>query len=193
MDSPVRALAASSFGGYQPTMSRVAGIRLAKSIPNRTIDLDIKPESDTNPINLTNSARISVAILTTPDFDASTVNVETVCFGANPPDPAASDCTESHLRGHTDQDVDADGDFDLVLHFDTSETGIAFGDTEAFVTGYTVDGIGIEGRDFVRVTPSCGIGFELAFLLPPLIWARRLRLRSTNDADNPQDREHRIQ
>jgi hypothetical protein len=51
-----------------------------------------------------------------------------------------------------EEDVDGDGDVDLVFHFRLEDTGIVCGDTEAWLTGLTFDGVEISGSDkFVTV------------------------------------------
>lgn len=115
------------------------------------ITLDIKPGSSTNPINVNRGGGvIPVAILTTPTFNALTVNPLSACFGDSGA-PSQRDCTESHGRGHN-EDVDRDRDIDLMLHFDAGENGIDAGDVTACLIGRTFAGIGVYGCD--RVTTN---------------------------------------
>ena len=102
-------------------------------------------------INLGSHGVIPVFLLTTPSFDATTVDPATVCFG-DAEDPAQHDCTDAHGRGHS-QDVDRDGDLDLVLHFEARETGIDAGDTEACLEGEATGGVFVEGCDAIVVNP----------------------------------------
>jgi hypothetical protein len=114
--------------------------------PVVAVNIDIKPGSDPNAINLKSRGVIPVAILTTDTFDATTVDHLSAKFG-----PAG--VTEAHGRGHV-EDVNGDTDWDLVFHFRTKDTGIACGDTSAMLTGTTVDGQPIKGQDSVK-TVGC--------------------------------------
>ena len=108
--------------------------------------IDIKPGSFPNSINLKSKGVIPVAILTTDDFDATIVDPLSVLFGPN-------GATESHGKGHI-EDVDGDGDLDMVLHFNTLETGIQCGDTSASLSGITTGGQSFEGSDSIK-TVGC--------------------------------------
>lgn len=111
-----------------------------------SVVIDIKPGSDSSPINPKSKGVITVAILTTSTFDATTVDPLSVKFGPN-------EATEAHGRGHL-EDVNGDGKLDLVLHFRTRETGIQCGDLSVFLTGETIGGQPITGSDLIR-TVGC--------------------------------------
>lgn len=115
--------------------------RFQDCVPVTVVGLDIKPGSDPNSINLNSKGVVPVAVLTTEDFDASTVDPVTVLFaGASP------------LRWAT-EDVDGDGDMDLLFHFKTVELNLDESSTEATLTGTTSGGQYFEGTDTVNVVP----------------------------------------
>jgi len=105
------------------------------------VNLDIKPGSDPNSINLKSKGVVPVAVLTTDDFDASTVDPETVVFADASP-----------VRW-TIEDVDADGDLDMLFHFKMQELNLDETSSEATLTGTTDDGISIKGTDSVNIVP----------------------------------------
>lgn len=114
-----------------------------------TVVLDIKPGSSTNPINLKSKGVIPVAILSSASFDARAIDFKTICFG-DAQDPSQRDCSEAHSIAHW-QDVNGDGRIDMVLHFEMQQTGIDPGDTQACVSGKTLNGESVQGCDAINV------------------------------------------
>jgi hypothetical protein len=114
------------------------------------------------------SGVIPVAILGSDTFDVANVDMTTLAF-------AMGGAAPWHKVGSHLEDVDEDRLTDLVSHYLTQETEIAFGDTEACVTGRLLDGTPLAGCDSIVTVGFCGVGFEVAFLLPALIWLRQRR------------------
>jgi len=110
------------------------------------VTIDIQPGSDMNSIRPGGKGKISVAILSTDNFDATTVDPTTVLFG--------STGTETAPVHSAMEDVDRDGDLDIILKFNTQATGIQCGNTSASLNGKTFSGQPIRGSDSLR-TAGC--------------------------------------
>ncbi len=110
-------------------------------------EIDIKPGSDSNPINPSLEGDLPVAIFGSDSFDVADVDVATLAFG-----PSSAPIAHSH--GPHSEDLDGDGFTDLMAHFRIQKTGIAFGDTEACIAGETLDGTHFEGCDAMRTVPD---------------------------------------
>lgn len=72
------------------------------------VDVDIKPESGENPVNVRSMGVLPVAVLGTADFNVTNINQTTIRLNE----------TCEPLRCSY-EDVDGDGNIDLVLKFDT--------------------------------------------------------------------------
>jgi hypothetical protein len=136
---------------YVADSGRAPGLRIIDFGPEyaatTTVDIDIKPGSDPNSINPDDGGVVPVALLGSDAFDVSEVDVATLKFG---PDDAVPD----HTHGPHVEDVNADGLPDLLVHFDTGESGIVFGTLVACVEGAALDGKPFNGCDAVRTVPD---------------------------------------
>jgi hypothetical protein len=110
------------------------------------ISIDIKPDTFPNSINPKSQGKIAVALLTTEAFDATAVDPTTVLFGATG--------IEAEPVHSAMEDVDGDGDTDLVFHFISRDTGITCGTGSATLTGAIFAGPKITGSDSIE-TVGC--------------------------------------
>jgi len=120
--------------------------------PGIVVDIDIKPGGEPNsvPCNKPNFG-IPVAILSSADFDATTVDHTTVNL------QGAYELHLDHKTGNMkrhEEDVDGDGDIDLVFHFKLGDTDLDCSSTEGTLTGETYDGIPITGFDTLNMIGS---------------------------------------
>lgn len=117
--------------------------------PGECVDIDIKPGSDPNAIDPDSRGTIPVAILHTDHFDPATVDVSTVRFG-DPEDVDSGGGAAPAHGGHL-EDVDGDGDVDLVFHFPTRDAGFDGDETQGKLVGYTTEGTPVVGTDSVKL------------------------------------------
>ena len=115
-----------------------------------TVQIDIKPGSYPNSVNLGSNGVVPVAILTDDLFDATTVNPETVNLaGAG----VAIRGKGNKYLAH-EQDVNDDGLIDLVLQVETENLDPGqFQDGYAILAGATYGGQAIEGMDEITIVP----------------------------------------
>jgi hypothetical protein len=112
------------------------------------VAIDIKPNEFPNTINLGSGGTVAVAILSSPDFQAVTVDPSSVTLASAP----------VRLRGQgtlmvSQEDVNADGLVDLLVHVSTEALQLSEGDVNAVLNGMTFDGTPIAGADTIRVVP----------------------------------------
>ncbi|MBW2543639.1 MAG: hypothetical protein JRF15_16275 [Deltaproteobacteria bacterium] len=119
--------------------------------PETEVQIDIKPHSDTNPINLSSNGNVAVALLSSDSFDVRDVDVTTLAFGpagaAPRHDLTDSKIFEEHLVSSHGSPLKS-----LISHYATPETGIAIGDTNACLSGEMLAGALFEGCDSILTT-----------------------------------------
>jgi len=112
------------------------------------VAIDIKPGSDPNCINNNGHGVIPVAILSSPEFDATQVAPLTVSLEGQ----------AVRVRGNgqpqaSAEDVNGDGLDDLVVQIQDVDGTFQEGDTTATLTGETFSGTQIEGTESICIVP----------------------------------------
>ena len=153
IQSDGKIIAAGGAGGCTPPCS----FALARYEPGSAaieVSIDIRPGADGNPIPPSGRGVVRVAVLSSDEFDATSVDPGTVCFG-DADDPARRNCTARRPTQRTD--VNEDGLTDLVLQFDFVQAGVDAADTMACLTGRTFEGTEIQGCDAAQTARRRGI------------------------------------
>lgn len=131
----------------------VTGLRIeleyATAEKIRNVSIDIKPGSFPNSINLGSEGNIPVAILSSSDFDATAVDVATILLSN-----ASVIVKRNGSYAAAAEDINGDGLPDLVVHVNTASLAVDGLADEAVLTGQTLDGQKIQGKDPIRVVPN---------------------------------------
>jgi len=106
-----------------------------------SVDIDVKPGSEQNPINLGARGLLPVCVFSSETFDARLIDPATVdCAGA----PVALRGRNARFMAHP-EDIDGDGLLDLVLQFEVQRL-----DREQLAEGWaSLSGATSEGQEFV--------------------------------------------
>lgn len=132
-------------GEYQLTIS-AEGLRT---------DIDIKPGSWPNSLNLNGNGSVPVGIFGSTEFNVHDIDKSTVRCGLTGLEAVP---VHKGYCGHV-EDLNGDGIDDMVFHFREGELGIPV-DTEGneelilLIAGQLDNGIYFEGTDIVRITPN---------------------------------------
>ena len=116
--------------------------------PFLPIPIDIKPGDANNTINLRSRGVIVVAILSTAEFGATTVDLGRVTLAGA---PVATQGRGTPMTSVAD--LNRDGRLDLLLHFRTQDLELDPASTEAVLKGRTFSGQLIRGVDSIRLVP----------------------------------------
>ena len=106
------------------------------------VQIDVRPGSDENPIQLGSRGVVPVVLYGEVDFAVEDVNVSALAFGSAP-------ASLAHRNGPHYEDVDGDGLLDMILHYRIKDTGLTAYDAVVCLIGATVDEMPFEGCDDV--------------------------------------------
>jgi hypothetical protein len=119
-------------------------LTVAWTVPTQAqlmVDIDVKPGSDVNPINLKAQGKTPIAVLCTPLVTPSALGGLTLMVGT----AIGEQCRFV--------DVDSDGCQDIVCQFATQDLGVTCETTELTVIGTLADGTTFTGTDTITPKP----------------------------------------
>lgn len=126
-----------------------------KTVKRLVVQIDIKPGSWPNSLNLNGNGVVPVGVFGGPTFDVNSIDLKTVFCGVVGNEAApVHDGYCAHI-----EDINGDGTNDMVFHFREGDLGISTatpGNTEMplYLTAKLTNGVYIEGKDIIRITPN---------------------------------------
>ena len=137
---------ASGFDSQGMPVDSFRAVATVSALESVNVDIDIKPGSDPNTINLGSNGNVPVAIFSDATFDATTIDPTSVTL----------EDAQVRMKGNgtaqaSSDDINLDGLLDLVVHVETSGLDLTVGDVVAQLNGVTYGGRAITGSDMVRV------------------------------------------
>jgi len=117
------------------------------------VDIDIKPDSDVNPVNLRSNGLLPVCVFSSETFDATRIDPATCLLSGA---PVAVRTKQLKFMAHP-EDIDGDGLADMMLHFETQQL-----DPDQLQDDYAVlVGSTFEGQDFIGLDEITLVGRRL--------------------------------
>jgi hypothetical protein len=113
------------------------------------VDIDVKPGSDKNSINLNGHGVIPVAINGSADFSVLEIDFGSLLFEGLKVGVKGNQGPQCGI-----EDWNQDGYLDAVCHFEDDPSLWLGGETIATLTGHLLDGTEIEGSDTIRLVPK---------------------------------------
>jgi subtilisin-like proprotein convertase family protein len=126
----------------------------AEKRPPVPIAIDILPGDPSNRIELGNRGTVTVAILSTPGFDATTIDPAMVSLAGSPATRRSTGGLASF------EDVNADGRPDLVVEVPKRSLRLAYGATSATLRALAADGRIYEGTDRIVLGDKATMTFD---------------------------------
>ncbi len=120
--------------------------------PSHPPEMDIAPGDPDNKITLSDPGHVHVVIYGTGAFDASSTNPNSLVFAGASPIGWWSDDDTWHPAKI--QDRNGDGYLDVIASFPIQDLDLSVEDTEATLTGATIDGVEFSYTQAVTVLPS---------------------------------------
>ncbi len=148
--NPVFSIVVKATDSFGASSEATQTIRLTDVLETLLVPIDIIPNDSRNSINVRSNGKVEVAIFSTANFDARSIDVNSLRFGRTGTEDSLSRNPSRSEPRFEIVDVNGDGRLDLVVRFELEKTGFQIGNSEGILTGKTLTGKALRGSD--RIT-----------------------------------------